>query len=129
MSVFDFFKDFILKYRQNEPTNKTVFEHYFFDLKYYLHPTASIQDFSNLLNISPNQLNHISKVNYDCLFENLLNEHRYKHFLNELESPINSNLTIESIFKLSGFEDNGKFKEFLQSKNHSASLVSNTFNN
>jgi AraC-like DNA-binding protein len=128
MSVFDFFKDVILKYRQNEPSCKTVFEHYFFDLKYYLHPTASIQDFSKLLNISPNQLNHISKVNYDCLFETLLNEHRYKHFLNELESPINSNLTIESIFKLSGFEDNDKFIDFVKSKNNSV-LDSHSFNN
>jgi hypothetical protein len=61
-------------------------------------------------------LDKISKVNYNCFFETLLNEYRYNHLLNELESPINSNLTIESILKLSGFENNGKFKEFVKSK-------------
>jgi hypothetical protein len=129
MSLTNFFKNFLVKYFLKDAINKKVFDHYFFDSKYYLQKDACLEDFSTLLNISAHQLDKISKVNYDCLFETLLNEHRYKHFLNELESPINSNLTIESIFKLSGFEDNGKFKEFLQSKNHSASLVSNSFNN
>jgi hypothetical protein len=128
MSLYHFFKDFFLKYRQNEPTDKTVFDHYFFDSKYYLHPTASIEDFSKLLNISPHHLDNISKVNYDCLFESLLNEHRYNHLLNELESPINSNLTFESILKLSGFENNGKFIAFVKSKNNSV-LDSHSFNN
>jgi hypothetical protein len=36
MSLFNFFKEFILKYRLNDPTSKIVFDHYFFDFKYYL---------------------------------------------------------------------------------------------
>jgi hypothetical protein len=128
MSLFQFFKDLFLKYRQNEPAGKNVFDHYFFDSKYYLQPTASVEDFSKLLNISPHQLDNISRVNYDCFFESLLNEHRYNHLLNELESPYNSNLTFESILKLSGFENNSKFIAFVKSKNNSV-LESNSFNN
>jgi hypothetical protein len=129
MSFTIFCKNFLVKYFLKDTINKKVFDHYFFDSKYYLQKDACLKDFSTLLNISTHELDKISKVNYNCFFETLLNEYRYNHLLNELESPINSNLTIESIFKLSGFEDNDKFKEFLQSKNHSASLVSNSFNN
>jgi hypothetical protein len=117
MSLFNFFKQFFLKYRQSEPTIKSVFDHYFFDSKYYLQPNATIEDFSSLLNISSDQLDKISKMNYNCFFEPLLNEHRYNHLIKELENPINSDLTIESIMKLSGFENNAKFIAFVKSKN------------
>jgi AraC-like DNA-binding protein len=128
MSFFYFFKEFFLKYRQSEPTIKSVFDHYFFDSKYYLQSNASRENFSSLLNINSDHLDKISKMNYDCFFETLLNEYRYKHLLKELESPINSFLTIESILKLSGFENNSKFIAFVKSKNNSV-LESHSFNN
>jgi hypothetical protein len=114
MSVLNFFKEFVSKYRQNDSSSKNVFDHYFFDSKYYLQPTASIEDFSNLLNISPDKLDHISKVYYNCVFETLLNEHRYVYFLEELNNPINSNLTMDSIIKLSGYDDKNKFLEVVK---------------
>jgi AraC-like DNA-binding protein len=114
MSVFNFFKNFLSKYRNSDPDYKTVFDHYFFDSKYYLNPTASIEDFSSLLNVSPAHLNHISKVNYNCLFETLLNEHRYVYFLDELNNPINSNLSMDSIIKLCGYDDKDKFLEVVK---------------
>jgi hypothetical protein len=120
MSLFYFLKDFISKYRLNDPTSKTVFDHYFFDLKYYLRKDASIQDFSNLLNISVQKLDQIALENYACSCELLINENRYKHLITELESPINSSLTIESIIKLSGFENNIKFSDFVKSKESTA---------
>ena len=120
MSLFYFLKDFISKYRLNDPTSKTVFDHYFFDLKYYLRKDASIQDLSNLLNISVQKLDQISIENYACSCELLINENRYKHLITELESPINSSLTIESIIKLSGFENNIKFSDFVKSKESTA---------
>ena len=122
MSVFNFFKNFLLKYRNSDPDYKTVFDHYFFDSKYYLNPTASIEDFSSLLNVSPAHLNHISKVNYNCLFETLLNEYRYTYFLNELKNPINSNLPMDSIIKLSGYDDKNNFFEVVKNKSNSPNI-------
>jgi AraC-like DNA-binding protein len=123
MSVFNYFKDLFLKYRQNDATSKNVFDHYFFDLKYYLHPTASIEDFSKLLNISPDHLNHISKVYYGCLFETLLNEHRYNLFLEELNNPVNAQLTIDSVIKFCGYDNKEQLLDFVKSNN------SHSFNN
>jgi AraC-like DNA-binding protein len=114
MFVLNFFKDFFLKFRQKEPTSKNVFDHYFFDSKYYLLPNASIEDFASLLNISPDQLDCISKVYYNCLFKTLLNEYRYLYFLDELKNPINSNLTMDSIIKLSGYDDKDIFLEVVK---------------
>ena len=117
MSLFNFFKDFFTKHRNSNSDFKIVFDHYFFDSKYYLQPNASIEDLSSLLNISPDQLDYISKVNYNCLFEILLNEHRYIYFLEELSNPINSDLTMDSIIKLCGFQDNEKFVQYYTQKN------------
>ena len=120
MSLFYFLKDFISKYRLNDPTSKSVFDHHFFDLKYYLHKDASIKDLSNLLNISIQTLDQITTENYAFSCELLINKYRYKHLIAELESPLNSSLTIESIIKLSGFENNIKFSDFVKSKESTA---------
>lgn len=116
MSILIYFKDLFSKFRENDTTSKNVFDHYFFGSKYYLNPTASTKDFSVLLNISSEQLDKISKVYYNCLFETLLNEYRYRYFLDELNNPINSNLTMDSIIKLSGYDDKDEFLEIV--KNH-----------
>lgn len=87
MSFFYFIKDFISKYLLNDPKNKTLFKYYFFDSKYFCHSTASIEDSSILLNSSSDQLDHISKVYKNFLFETLLNDYRYKYFLDELNNP------------------------------------------
>lgn len=123
MSLFIFFKNLISRNRLNDPTCKTVFDHYFFDLKYYLHKDASIKDLSNLLNISIQKLDQISIEYYACSCESLINEYRYKHLIAELESPLNSSLTIDSIMKLSGFENNIQFSDFVKSKESTALLV------
>ena len=122
MSLTHFFKDFFLKFRQNEPTSKNIFDHYFFDSKYYLHPSASIEDFSSLLNISSDELDCISKVYYNCLFKTLLNEYRYLYFLDELKNPINSNLPMDSIIKLSGYDDKNNFLEVVKNKSNSHNI-------
>jgi hypothetical protein len=115
MSLFSFIKNFFSKrHSSNTADSKSVFDHYFFDSKYYLHPNASIENFSILLNISPDQLNHISKVYYNCLFEKLLNQQRYVYFLDELNNPINGNLSMESVIKLCGFQNEEKFVKYLK---------------
>jgi len=116
MSLYSFFKDFFSKRQSNNNDSKSVFEHYFFDLKYYLHKDASIEDFSSLLAISPEKLDQFSKANYSIPFELLLNEHRYIHFINELENSVNANLSFESIIKLCGYENNDKFVDFVKEK-------------
>jgi len=113
MSFYNFFKNFFSKPHLSSNDSKSVFDHYFFDSKYYLHPNASIENFSILLNISPDQLNHISKVYYNCLFEKLLNQQRYVYFLDELNNPINANLSMESVIKLCGFQNEEKFVKYL----------------
>lgn len=116
MSVFNFFKDFISKFRPSDATAKDVFDHYFFDLKYYLHKEASVEHFAHLLNSKPEKINQISFDNYACSCELLINEYRYKHLIMELENPLNSCLTIDSILKLSGYANNQKFVDYMESK-------------
>ena len=57
----------------------------------------------------------------------LLNENRYKHLINELESPLNSSLTIDSIMKLSGYTSNQKFVDYVESKEASALSIKQSF--
>jgi len=116
MSIFNFLKDLFAKHHLDEPTSEIVFDHYFFDLKYYTHKDASIEDLSRLLSISIQKLDQISNEKYACSFDMLLNENRYKQLINELESPLNSSLTIDSILKLSGYTSNQKFVDYVESK-------------
>lgn len=123
MSVLNFFKDFYVKYRQNDPTSKTVFDHYFFDSKYYLQPTASSEDFAPVLNIEGEILDKISMSYYGLSFIELINEYRYQHFMQELKRPYNENLTIDSLIKLSGFDNNESFVKYAKEKQQNPSTI------
>lgn len=116
MSLLTYFNHLIAKHRFNNDSLKKLLAHYFFDLKYYLNQDASIEGFSHLLNISTEQLDQIAIALYSKSFDLLLNEYRYGHFMKEIQSPINDNLLLESIFKLSGFENNEKYIEYVQQK-------------
>ena len=128
MSFFIFFKDLLSRFTSSDTNAKNVFDHYFFDLKYYLNKDASVANFAHLLNIKPEKLDQIAFNNYACSCEILINEYRLKQFLEELESPINSSLSIESVLKFSGFENNDKFVDFVKSKQNSSQLISNSQN-
>ena len=116
MSIFYFLKDCISKYRLNDPTSKTVFDHYFLDFKYYLQKNASAEDFAPILNIKIESLDKISISYYGLSFIELINEYRYKHFMQEMKNPFNENLTIESLIKLSGFDNNESFATYVKEK-------------
>jgi hypothetical protein len=116
MSLANFFVGLIGKHRKTNAPLKNVFDHYFFDLKYYLHKDASIQDFALLLNVSSEKLNKIAEVNYNLSFPTLINEYRYRHFMGELENPVNANLSIDSIIKFCGYTANDKFVEFVKER-------------
>ena len=88
----------------------------FFDLKYYLRKNANIQDFSLLLNIHIDDIAKITNSFYNLSFEALTNENRYRHFMNELESPINANLSIDSIIKLCGYDNSDNFIDYANAK-------------
>ena len=120
MPLFNLFKDFIIKYRLKSCTSKNVFDHYFFDSKYYLQPTASSEDFAPVLNIEGEILDKISMSYYGLSFIELINEYRYQHFMQELKYPFNENLTIDSLIKLSGFDNNESFVKYAKEKQQNA---------
>ena len=116
MSLFNFFVGLMEKQPKKNAPLKNVFDHYFFDLKYYLQKDASINYFSNLLNVRPEKVDEISTVYYTLPFQILVNEYRYKHFIEEIENPINANLSVESIIHLCGFDSNDNFVEYVKEK-------------
>jgi hypothetical protein len=95
---------------------KNVFDHYFFDLKYYLQKDASIKYFSHLLKVNDEKVDEISTVYYTVPFQLLVNEYRYMHFMEEIENPINADLSIESIINLCGFNSNDNFVDYVKEK-------------
>jgi len=128
MAIFHFLKNLYLKRRvsgilMDEHFYKIVFDHYFFDLKYYLQKDASIEDFSKLLNISIQILEKISIEKYTCSFNILLNENRYKHLITEFGSPLISNMSINSILKLCGFDNNENFVEYIKYRTDSINKI------
>ena len=114
MSLFNFLKDLFVKDHFNDTTSKNLFDHYFFDLKYYLHQDASVENFSFLLNISSDRVTQIATAYYRCSFQVLINEYRCKQLLLELERPMNAGLSMESIAKLSGFESSKQYTDYLK---------------
>jgi hypothetical protein len=123
MSLFHLFKDFILKYRNSEPTRKSVFDHYFFDHNYYLQKNASTEDFAPILNLDTQSLDKMAITYYGHSFTMLINQYRYNHFMKELILPINENLTIDSLIKLSGFDNNESFEKYAKEKQQNASII------
>lgn len=95
---------------------KNVFDHYFFDLKYYLQKDASIEYFSQLLKVRVEKVDEISKFYYMQPFQVLINENRYMNFIKEVDNPINANLSVESIIHLCGFDSRENFVEFVKEK-------------
>jgi len=123
MSLIHFFKDYFSKQRQNEPTSKTVFDHHFFDHNYYLRKNASSEDFAPILNVDAQNLDKIAVAYYGHSFTTLINENRYNHFVKELILPMNENLTIDSLIKLSGFDNNESFVKYAKEKNQNAQTI------
>ena len=116
MTLIHFLKSFFFKFGQNDSTSKKVFDHYFFDSKYYLQKNASSEDFAPVLNIEAERLDKISMSYYGLLFIELINEYRYQHFMQEMKNPFNENLTIENLIKLSGFDNNESFATYVKEK-------------
>lgn len=116
MKFFDFFSNFLSNHSTVVNPDKETFDHYFFDLKYYLKPSASLEEFSNLLKISVIRVNNISQSHYFLTFDKLIYEHRYIHIMSEFNNPVNANMSLDAIVKLSGYEDGSSFADFIKKR-------------
>ena len=115
---FNFLRGVFVKNLKNN--NKEILEHYFFENKYYLFSHASEDDFAKLLNISKEKLNSYSKFYFDQSFQDLINESRYNHVIEEFQNPINTDMPIDSVIKLCGFENNQAFVEYVKEKDENS---------
>jgi len=88
---------------------KNVFDHYFFDLKYYLHEDASIEYFSHLLKVRVEKVGEFSKFYYTLSIHLLVTEQKQKNFIEGNDNSIKASLSVESIFQLNGFDCRGNF--------------------
>ena len=121
MSLFKHFKGFLEEYILHIPYKKNLFDHHFFDLKYYVHKTSSKERFARLLNMSTEEVDHISIGYYGVYFTTLIDEFRCQLLIKELENPINYTLTFESVVELCGFNNTESFCHFFKQKTNSLS--------
>ena len=114
MSVTSHIKQFFLRYFLNkESRSKYLFDHHFFVNQYYLHKSASLENMSKILNISPSTVNQITNTYYAMEFESLCSKYKFQHFWDEFTNPLNSELPVESIIKSAGFSSNDDFTEII----------------
>jgi hypothetical protein len=121
MSIFKYFKGFLENYVLHIPCKKKIFDHHFFDLKYYVHKTSSKESFARLLNISAEEVDQISISHYEVDFTTLIDECRCQLLIKELDNPINYTLPFESVVKLCGFNNIESFCHFIKPKTNSLS--------
>lgn len=112
MQILTRFTDFINMLFSSKPGFNNIFDHYFFEQKYYLHASASLVNFAKLLNTNADKLNHISRKYNSSSFEELIQQSRYEHLLKEFQNPFNASLPIDSVIKLSGFDNNESFVNY-----------------
>ena len=117
MSALSYLRNLVRGYFLTTPDKKKAFDHHFFDLKYYVHQNSSTEKFARLLHMSSEEVDHISTSYHGVDFTTLIDQYRHEFLMKELENPINSNLPIESIIKLCGFEDIESFYHSIKSKN------------
>ena len=117
MPVLSYLRNLVGRYFLTTPDKKNTFDHHFFDHKYYVNQTSSIENFAQLLNISTEEVDHISKSYHGVDFTILIYQYRHQFLIKEIENPINYNLSIESVIKLCGFENIESFYHSLKSKN------------
>ena len=121
MALFKYLRSFFEQYILFKPCKKNLFDHHFFDLKYYVHKTSSKESFACLLNISADEVDHISITYYGVHFTTLINEYRCQLLIKELNNPINYTLSIESVVELCGFSNIESFCHFFKHKTNSLS--------
>jgi len=112
MQILTQFTDFINMLFSSKPGFNNIFDHYFFQQKYYLHTSASVENFAKLLNTNADKLDYISKKYNMASFNELIQQARYEHLMKEFQNPFNASLPIDSVIKLSGFDNNESFVNY-----------------
>lgn len=96
--------------------SKDLFSVSFFHKAYYANKNASLEEFSNLHEISTEQLKSFILTNYKTTFTDLVNQSRIKLFVELVQNSTNNNLTIEGLADKAGFGSrqsfNRAFKKF-----------------
>jgi AraC-like DNA-binding protein len=118
MKIITRFTVFINSLFPSKPGFNNIFNHYFFEQKYYLHNSASLENFAKLLNTNTDKLDYISKKYYSSSFQELIQQARYDHLLKEFQNPFNASLPIDSVIKLSGFDNNESFVNYAKEIQH-----------
>ena len=119
------FLSLLFKKKQRE---KALFDHHFFECKYYLHKSASEEHMVNILNISIHQLNEITLNHYKMNFNELCEKYKFEHFWSEVTNPLNGDLPVHSIIESSGFASNADFNNTINLHNEeSINLISKKY--
>ena len=89
--------------------SKDLFSISFFHKAYYANKNASLEEFSNLLEISTEQLKSFILTNYKTTFTDLVNQSRVTLFVELVQNSTNNNLTIEGFADKTGFGSRQSF--------------------
>lgn len=119
---------YVKKFGKKEQRIKVLFDHHFFVNKYYLHKSATSENFIRILNISNIELEALSLKNYTMDFVTLRDMYRFQHFWNEFTNPVNADLPIQSIISLCGFSSIQEFNSLLSNhKEASKNILKKNF--
>ena len=112
MSFLFYIKNYLIrKFSDKETCNKSLFDHHFFTNQYYLHKTASLNGISKILNINQDEVDKIALKHYGSNFHALCDHYKFQHFWSEFNNPLNSDLPVESIINIAGFNSNDEFSK------------------
>lgn len=113
---------------KNKQRDKALFDHHFFECKYFLHKSASEEHMVNILNINKQQLNEITLNHYYMNFNDLCEKYKFEHFWSEVANPLNADLPVHSIIESSGFASNEDFNNTINThKEESINLISKKY--
>ena len=103
---------FTNNYLNDFPSN-LFFEHFFSRL-YFLDQNASAQDFTETLDVKPDQLAGFIRTNYNFTFTELVNKSRIDYFVELAKRPESKLVTIESLSKQCGFSSRQNMNKFFK---------------
>ena len=114
---------FIRNWMKKETSNRFLFNHHFFNNRYYLQKSASDEYMAFILNITVSELNIIVKQSYDHDFKTLCDLYRFKHFWEEFTNPLNANLPVQSIISSCGFNSVDDFKDSMKEHKEESKII------
>ena len=83
--------------------NMDIFTVEFFHKAYFSNKNSSVEDFSSILGVSPEELKAFVSIHYNLSFTDLVNKSRVQMFVDLIQNSDNENLTIEGLSVMAGF--------------------------